>query len=1004
MPRLAPVALAALLLLGAVAAFPAGTASGEGDPADLRVQDTGASLRIDLAGLSGAGTLVVTHEDPILGTVVDRVVSLADGLDAVELAALRPDAGLRICALGAGVSVPTLPGALDRYDGAAVADLPALACKLTEPLGPRARNLTMAAQLVDRVHVDDARPLVTPDGRVVIVATDPVTQQLGVHVSHDGGHAYSARRDVTAPISAWWWDATIDAQGLLSILWQSRAEAQNANWSTSAPWRRTVVDPATLAVVSNVTVGGASDLVLGVGTARALNVGAQVVVAFDGVVRRPNASSGAIEGVESHGTLKLYAVEPNGTLTLRSRLLGPHGAQIGDWQAAAENGRVVVVSAYAQAETNRPSHAVATSLDGGATFSEWRDLPTLWPERPSLEPRLVGIELDALGTAHVSVSSYVPDGPSDAALLRIPLGGAGATATYLRAATPDLDPACSLWPRTVALHGLRVWAMWDACGGRVAESVDNGLTYGAPMRLREAGTVYGVEAKGMALYPEGRPLFVGSVWAGPQGEGWLASWSAFDPRPGAQERVLARANASYLRVEPVGPREIDLTRVEAGSTEVRVTNDADYPIRLGGVHGNSSGILSAFADGFYGGRFEPGESRVVRVTASNPTDAAENATVMLSASAWNFIASDPLPIRVRFVPEPIRYTIEQAGALHPGGSATFRVRAENLVAIALEPRTVVVRPGVWDDARSMERSLRITPLGRSELTFTVTASEDAEPGNASGELMTLTPGYAQESTAPFRIRITAPDAPAVEGGGATAADAAPPAAPAEEQQSAVDDADVGSAPADATAAPEDEEAASDTSAPGPDPVEVPAAPPPALSVGGGLSAGLVVGGSTVAVGAALVATEVGRWWLAVAASFYTRLQRGAALEHGTRARLADVVVRRPGIRFEELRRELGLASGVAAFHLRVLEREGHVVSRNDLTRRRFYPAGEAAPARDVHAAVSDLLRAQPGASQAEVARGLGMSRQLASYHLASLERAGIVLARREGGRVRYELP
>lgn len=166
---------------------------------------------------------------------------------------------------------------------------------------------------------------------------------------------------------------------------------------------------------------------------------------------------------------------------------------------------------------------------------------------------------------------------------------------------------------------------------------------------------------------------------------------------------------------------------------------------------------------------------------------------------------------------------------------------------------------------------------------------------------------------------------------------------------------------------------------------------------------LALGGVSLALAAALAATEAGRYAIgALAAGFYARFRRSDVLKHEVRAGVLERVRAAPGIRYEALRKEMGLANGSLAYHLRVLQREGYVVTRKEWTRRRFYATGAAPPpVPEAPDAIAAALRATAaGLTAGELAQRLGISRQLARYHLQRLARNGLV--QRDPG-ARYRL-
>ncbi|HLF92040.1 MAG TPA: winged helix-turn-helix transcriptional regulator [Planctomycetota bacterium] len=133
---------------------------------------------------------------------------------------------------------------------------------------------------------------------------------------------------------------------------------------------------------------------------------------------------------------------------------------------------------------------------------------------------------------------------------------------------------------------------------------------------------------------------------------------------------------------------------------------------------------------------------------------------------------------------------------------------------------------------------------------------------------------------------------------------------------------------------------------------------------------------------------------------FSRFEREGVLDHGTRERIYETIRRTPGVHYGGLRRHLELAAGTLTHHLFMLEREELVRSQRDGFRKRFYPRGRAdwgpAPLTAIERSIVDLVHEEPGILQGEVASHLGISKQVASYHLRKLERLGRVHVERLG--------
>jgi predicted transcriptional regulator len=115
----------------------------------------------------------------------------------------------------------------------------------------------------------------------------------------------------------------------------------------------------------------------------------------------------------------------------------------------------------------------------------------------------------------------------------------------------------------------------------------------------------------------------------------------------------------------------------------------------------------------------------------------------------------------------------------------------------------------------------------------------------------------------------------------------------------------------------------------------------------------------------------------------------------------------PGAHFSKVRDDLKLGTGETQHHLRRLESEGAIESREDGEYRRFFPAGRFSEFEQValgylrrstpRGMVVALLR-EPSATGADLADELGVSRPTVSKYAAQLEDAGLLS--REAG---YEL-
>lgn len=162
-------------------------------------------------------------------------------------------------------------------------------------------------------------------------------------------------------------------------------------------------------------------------------------------------------------------------------------------------------------------------------------------------------------------------------------------------------------------------------------------------------------------------------------------------------------------------------------------------------------------------------------------------------------------------------------------------------------------------------------------------------------------------------------------------------------------------------------------------------------------------------GGALVAIAFWRRaeWLRYAAlsallPLYSRLAPTRLLDQERREAIYRAIQEEPGIHFAALLQRTGLASGVATYHVRLLERYNLVKSHRDGPLRRFTPALVAMPPRPpapitpMQQRVLDLLASGP-LTQREIAERLGVSQQGANRHVKALERRGALAIRYDSG-------
>ena len=169
-----------------------------------------------------------------------------------------------------------------------------------------------------------------------------------------------------------------------------------------------------------------------------------------------------------------------------------------------------------------------------------------------------------------------------------------------------------------------------------------------------------------------------------------------------------------------------------------------------------------------------------------------------------------------------------------------------------------------------------------------------------------------------------------------------------------------------------------------------------------LSFGLIAGGAGTLGSITIVAfvSEAFRVTVLLALLAPMLAMRGKGDDLLTRGRILGYLEANPGIHFSALRDALGLANGVTAYHLHLLESKGEVFSWRDGKLRRFAVSSISSeevgrirnPIIGTRLAIMEVIAGSGniGISGAEVRKKLKISRQLLSHHIRELRNSGLV--------------
>lgn len=985
--------LLALLLL---ASFP--LAEAQAPPVvEASVATRGTALEVTLRSDSRDNvTLVVTHEDPLLGTVADKVVeaSVSATAQSVVLEDLRLDTSFTVRVLDSALTLPGLPNVTRLVDGARIPELPTLAILHATPILPGAADAT---RTVHSYPIADASwdfrgILATRTGAVVAISLQRAYETPAYYAwtSLDGGHTFGSpvlltERGASADYAGW----SEVGEGRVAFLARADEDETGQDGRLKVmPWNVTLFDPQRGQVVDRIQIGADGRARLGMANYEfAFQPDGSVLVAFQGSSEETLPNGTVVRRSYGDG-IQFWRLAVEGHLTHLTTIPVPSLGHCGYRVTASPTGALgaaILFTDSGNCEAGTISYATAPD---GRTFGAWRTASA--PQPPDWRTIVHDLDLDAAGTLHVTLEAALirevegvdRNGTAtrslgvvaqNAYVVRLPAVGP-ASVTDLGAATSRPSPRGDVSPTqaNLVVDGLRSWAVWANGGDLWAmESVDGGITRAAAVRLSDAEAPdaphsLGIETQ-VAILPDGRPILLAyrayRHVAIPLYEPVLddALLARIVPK-GAPPRLLLELMDTGTPVLLPGGRATLHARVRApGAGSLRASvwvNDTTGlvlapPAQVTLVNGTGYAEVELRAST----RLSPGRAMATEVALS------------LHAEALGLPASEPVPARVRAIPEPfILVPPEDSLDLDAGGASLVAVRVRNVAPWALNASLEVLAAPGFVAAKPRAEPLLVAP-GKSALAWVDVSAMPHATATRGAVVVVANLGFVPGSAEASFVVAIAP-APAAEAPGGSAEPLeTPPHAPGDEASGAVVQAGQ----------------------------EAPRATVPAPVAGGAAVVGTVV--------LAAAATESGRWLAALgAATLYSRLKRANVLDHARRQAVYDAVRNRPGARFEELRRGLDLSYGALAYHLRVLEREGYLTARTDWSRRRFYPSGLAPPsaqAREVADRIVALVTQQPGLGQSDVARALGMSRQLAAYHLGVVAAGGRVMVAREGRRVRY---
>jgi predicted transcriptional regulator len=154
-------------------------------------------------------------------------------------------------------------------------------------------------------------------------------------------------------------------------------------------------------------------------------------------------------------------------------------------------------------------------------------------------------------------------------------------------------------------------------------------------------------------------------------------------------------------------------------------------------------------------------------------------------------------------------------------------------------------------------------------------------------------------------------------------------------------------------------------------------------------------------------TEIGffAFLIYILVPLYCRLKKDKILDNFTRGEIFGYIKANPGTHYMEIQNHLDVSNGVLAHHLSVLEREEFIKSNRDGLFKRFYPRHVKVSKKGKHLSrlqkdIIEEIERHPGIVQKTLAKFLGESKQVVSYHIKVLSKADIIRTEKDGSYVR----
>jgi len=154
------------------------------------------------------------------------------------------------------------------------------------------------------------------------------------------------------------------------------------------------------------------------------------------------------------------------------------------------------------------------------------------------------------------------------------------------------------------------------------------------------------------------------------------------------------------------------------------------------------------------------------------------------------------------------------------------------------------------------------------------------------------------------------------------------------------------------------------------------------------------------LGTFIAGTEVGKYKFLnmFFLPLYTRIARENVLDNKNRFMVYGYISANPGTHYNAIKKVLDLNTGTLLYHLKVLERERFIKSKNDRTKKRFHPIGRK---NTTAQRLLDIITVRPGITQKELKVLTKLKQQTISYNLKFMVEDELLRAEKIQGKKHY---